>query len=245
MTALFRRGGDGWFHVYVQQELGHYVAEAVARRGRRAGAAMKEIFFPKRMWRPRAELKRRYEVVDRRRRVARARDRVLPGQAARDHGRLHPREVVHRLGRVRPEHDDHPLELPDTGGRGVLRGERPSLRAPLEGARLQPHVLAARAPDARPLGPRDDHDAGARRGQQAPRDQVERRPSAAHPGALPGARPLGAARVPDRGRPLSPARRDHPPRRRRVGLRARGRSARRRDPPVDRGHRLRARAAIA
>ena len=29
VTALFRRGEDGWFHVYVQQELGHYVAEAV------------------------------------------------------------------------------------------------------------------------------------------------------------------------------------------------------------------------
>ena len=29
VTALFRLGGDGWFHVYVQQELGHYVAEAV------------------------------------------------------------------------------------------------------------------------------------------------------------------------------------------------------------------------
>jgi hypothetical protein len=29
VTALFRRGADGWFHVYVQQELGHYVAEAV------------------------------------------------------------------------------------------------------------------------------------------------------------------------------------------------------------------------
>jgi hypothetical protein len=28
-TALFRRGPDGWFHVYVHQELGHYVAEAV------------------------------------------------------------------------------------------------------------------------------------------------------------------------------------------------------------------------
>ena len=28
VTALFRRGLDGWFHVYVQQELGHYVAEA-------------------------------------------------------------------------------------------------------------------------------------------------------------------------------------------------------------------------
>jgi hypothetical protein len=29
VTALFRRGADGWFHVYVQQELGHYVAMAV------------------------------------------------------------------------------------------------------------------------------------------------------------------------------------------------------------------------
>jgi hypothetical protein len=29
VTALFRRGSEGWFHVYVQQELGHYVAEAV------------------------------------------------------------------------------------------------------------------------------------------------------------------------------------------------------------------------
>ena len=29
VTALFRRGADDWFHVYVQQELGHYVAEAV------------------------------------------------------------------------------------------------------------------------------------------------------------------------------------------------------------------------
>jgi hypothetical protein len=29
VAALFRRGPDGWFHVYVQQELGHYVAEAV------------------------------------------------------------------------------------------------------------------------------------------------------------------------------------------------------------------------
>ena len=29
VTALFRRDADGWFCVYVQQELGHYVAEAV------------------------------------------------------------------------------------------------------------------------------------------------------------------------------------------------------------------------
>ena len=29
VTALIRRGADGWFHVHVHQELGHYVAEAV------------------------------------------------------------------------------------------------------------------------------------------------------------------------------------------------------------------------
>ena len=29
VTALFRRGSDGWTSVYVQQELGHYAAEAV------------------------------------------------------------------------------------------------------------------------------------------------------------------------------------------------------------------------
>lgn len=29
VTALFRRGSDGWIHVYVHQELGHYAAEAV------------------------------------------------------------------------------------------------------------------------------------------------------------------------------------------------------------------------
>lgn len=29
VPALFRRGPDGWFHVHVQQELGHYVADAV------------------------------------------------------------------------------------------------------------------------------------------------------------------------------------------------------------------------
>ena len=46
--------------------------------------------------------------------------------------------------------------------------------------------------------------------------------------------------VSDHRRALSPARRDHPPRRRRLGLRARRRRRRRRDPPVHRGHRPRA-----
>jgi hypothetical protein len=29
VPALLRPGADGWFHLYVHQELGHYVAEAV------------------------------------------------------------------------------------------------------------------------------------------------------------------------------------------------------------------------
>ena len=29
MTAIVRRDEAGWFEVYVQQELGHYVADAV------------------------------------------------------------------------------------------------------------------------------------------------------------------------------------------------------------------------
>ena len=57
------------FRAYFPQELGHYVAEVVldtlaglARRDRSEND-VKEIFFPKRMWRPRGELKRRYDVV--------------------------------------------------------------------------------------------------------------------------------------------------------------------------------------
>ena len=51
--------------------------------------------------------------------------------------------------------------------------------------------------------------------------------------------------APDHGRALPPAGRDHPPRRRRLGLRARRRRGRRGDPPLHRGHRPRARATGA
>ena len=178
---------------------------------------------------------------DRRRRLARARDRVLPRKAPRDNGRLHPREVVHRLGRLGPQHDDHPRELPHPRGRRVLPRERRAVRASLAGARLQPHVLAARAPDPRALGPRHGRVAGAGRGEQAARHQVGGRRPGTDQGALPAARSLRPARVPDHGRALPPAGRDHPSRRGRVGVRARRRPARGRDPPVHRGHRSRAR----
>ena len=57
-------------------------------------------------------------------------------------------------------------------------------------ARLQPAVLAARAPDARALRPRDDHDARARRGQPAARDRLAASSTRRDREALPGARPL-------------------------------------------------------
>ncbi len=55
--------------------------------------------------------------------------------------------------------------------------------------------------------------------------------------ALPGARPLRPPDLADHGRALPPAGRDHPPRRGRLGLRARRRPRRRRDPPEHRGDR--------
>ena len=184
-----------------------------------------------------AALRRRH----RRRRLARPRDRVLPREAPWDPQRLHPREVVHRLRCVGPEHDDHPRQLPDARGRRVLPREREALPATLGRARLQPHVLAARAPHARALRPRDDDDAGAGRGEPDPRDRLEGRRAGRDPRAVSADRPLRPPRVPDPGRALPPAGRDHSPRRRRVGVRPRRRPPRGRDPPVHRGHGVRAR----
>ena len=187
--------------------------------------------------RAQAPLRRR----GRRSRLARARDRVLPREAARHPRRLRARQVVHRLGRRGAEHDDHPLQLPHARGRRVLPRERAPVRAPLCRARLQPHVLPARPPHARALGPRARDDAGAGRGEQAARDQVERRRPAGDPRALPAARRLGSPVLSDPGRALPRSGRDHPARRRRLGLRAGRRPARGRDPPEHGGHGLRAR----
>ena len=50
------------FRLFVPQELGHYVVEVVRRRA--CGArAVKDVFRVRRMWRPRGELKQRYDVV--------------------------------------------------------------------------------------------------------------------------------------------------------------------------------------
>ncbi len=85
----------------------------------------------RRMWRPRDELKRHYDVV------------IVGGGShglatayylAKHHGITNvadPREELHRLRRRRAEHDDHPRELPHARGRRVLQGERQALREAL------------------------------------------------------------------------------------------------------------------
>ena len=62
------------------------VLDALGRAGRDRGRGrMKEIFFPKRMWRPRPRAQAPVRRRHRRRRLARARDRVLPREAPRHH----------------------------------------------------------------------------------------------------------------------------------------------------------------
>ena len=93
------------------------------------------------MWRPRGALKRRYDVV-----VVRARPRMgsRPPTTCERHG-IRDVCVLDKsyIGSGPPEHDDHPLELPDPGRRRVLSRERSPVRAPAE-PRLQSHVLPAR-----------------------------------------------------------------------------------------------------
>ena len=189
------------------------------------------------MWRraarPQGVIRRR----DHRRRLARPRDRVLPAEGARDPRRRDPRGAVHRVGRGGAQHDDPAFELQDARGRALLRREREAVRGPVAGAELQPAVLAVRPPDARALRPGDVRDGQPRRGQPPAGDRLApdlpRRDQAARAGDA-GRQPrhdLSGA-----GCPVSPAGRDHPPRRGRLGARARRRSRRRRDPPEHRGH---------
>ena len=135
---------------------------------------MKDVFRVRRMWRPRAELKDRYDVV------------IIGGGShglatayylAKNHGITNVAILEKSYigsGAAGPQHDDHPRELPHARGRRVLRGERQALRGPRRRARLQPPLLAAGPPDARPLRPRDHHRERAGRGQPAARDRQPR-----------------------------------------------------------------------
>ena len=150
----------------------------------------------------------------------------------------------HRRRQHRAQHGHHPLQLPDAGGRALLRGIDAALSRPQRGARLQHPLFRARALHAGALGFRHAHLALAGRGEQASRRRFRG-------GGARGAGPAGAAAQPLRRgappgprRPLPPARRHRPPRRGRLGLCRTRAGAGRRDPPGDRGdrHRHRGRA---
>ena len=182
-----------------------------------------------------AALRRRH----RRRRLPRARDRVLPREPPRHHRRRDPREELHRLGRRGPQHDDHPSELPHPRGRRLLQGERQALREALGRPRLQHDVLAARPLHARPLRPLAGGAERACRGEQAARHRQPRDRPRRGQEALPADPHRRGRDLADPGCALPPAGRDHPPRRGRLGLRQAGRPARHRDPPGRRGDRVR------
>ena len=193
------------------------------------------------MWRPRGELKDRYEVV------------IIGGGS-------HGLATAYYLAKEHGITDVAVLEQSYIGsgaagrnttiirsnyrtpeGAAFYQASVEAVRAPLARARLQPPLLPARPPHARAQRPRHDHVHRARRGEPAARDRQPRDLAGGDRPALPRARPLAGRHLADPGRPLPPARRDHPARRRRLGLRARRRPRRRRDPPVHRGDGDRAR----
>ena len=196
---------------------------------------MKDVFRVRRMWRPRGELKRRYDVV------------IVGGGS-------HGLATAYYLAKNHGIKNVAVLDKSYIGSGAAGRNTtiiRANYRTPegaafysqsvklYEGlggrARLQPALLPAGPPDARPLRPRDHHRQRARRGEQAPRDRQPRHLPGRDQQALPRDEPLDRRHLARDGGPLSPAGRDHPPRRRRLGLRARRRPAGRRDPPVHGG----------
>ncbi len=178
----------------------------------------------------------------RRSRFARARHRVLPRQAAWHPRCLRPRQVATsaraRRGETRRSSASN-YRTPEGAEfyrESVRLYER--LSAELD---FNLNVLAARPSHARALGPGARDDAGAGRGEQAARDQVERRRAAGDPRAVSAARRLGSTFLSDPRGALPRSGRDHPARRRGLGLCASRRPARGGDPSEHGGHGLRAR----
>ena len=104
---------------------------------------------------------------DHRRRRTRAGDRLLPRPRSRHRRRRGAGEGLSGRRQYRAQHRHRPLELPDPGGRGVLRRIDRALPRPVGRARLQHHVYRARPPDARAHRRRAQDDALAGGGEQA------------------------------------------------------------------------------
>ena len=89
---------------------------------------------------------------DRRGRGARTGNGLLPRQGAWPDERRRRREGLHRLRQCRPQHDDHPLELPAARQHALLRVVDEALGGPGAGLQLQCDGKPARRPQSLPLG---------------------------------------------------------------------------------------------
>ena len=195
-------------------------------RSTRGGAAMRDLFRKRRMWRaaPRAQALATTSSSS-----AAARTASRPPTTCAQHGITdvaRARAELHRLGRGRAQHDDPALQLQDARGRPLLRRLvklYEGLGAELDfnllfsqrGHLTLAHtdramfVMAKRAEVNRLHGIDS-------RADRPRRDQAARAGDVA---SAPG------RHLSDHGRALPPAGRDHPPRRGRLGVRARRRRA--------------------